>query len=36
MSAVHGLSGDIELNLADVATCSPALLAVIEKEGKEI
>ena len=36
MSAVHGLSGDIELNLVDVATCSPALLAAIEKEGNEI
>jgi predicted nucleotidyltransferase len=33
IGAVSRLSDEIELNLVDVETCSPALLAVIEREG---
>lgn len=33
MAAVRALSDEIELNLVDVACCSPELLAVIEEEG---
>ncbi len=33
MGAVRGLSDDIELNLVDVACCSPELLAAIERDG---
>jgi hypothetical protein len=33
MGAVRDLSQEIELNLVDVAACSPELLSVIEREG---
>jgi len=33
MAAVQSLSGEIELNLVDVACCSPELLDAIEREG---
>ncbi len=33
MAAVRALFAEIELNLVDVACCSPELLAVIEEEG---
>jgi predicted nucleotidyltransferase len=33
MAAVRQISKDIEINLIDVDTCSPELLAVIEREG---
>jgi predicted nucleotidyltransferase len=33
MAAVRDLSSEIELNLVDVATCSPELLTAIEREG---
>ena len=36
MAGVHELSRDIELNVVDVARCSPELLAVIEQEGEEV
>lgn len=32
-AAVRTLADDIELNVVDVATCSPDLLAVIERDG---
>ncbi|MCL0058366.1 nucleotidyltransferase domain-containing protein [Dehalococcoidia bacterium] len=36
LGAVQYLDADIEVNLIDVATCSPSLLAVIELEGVEV
>lgn len=33
MGAVRELSDEIEVNLVDVACCSPGLLAAIEREG---
>ena len=33
IDAVRGLSAEIELNLVDVETCSPEVLATIEREG---
>lgn len=36
LGAVQDLDSDIEVNLIDVATCSPSLLAVIEAEGVEV
>jgi len=33
VGAVRYLSDEIELNLVDVSSCSPELLAVIEREG---
>ena len=36
MAAVRQLSGEIEVNLVDVETCSPELLAVIEREGEHL
>lgn len=33
MAAVRELSGEVELNLVDVACCSPELLVAIEREG---
>ncbi len=36
IAAVQSLSGDIEINLVDVSTCSAALLEIIEKEGVEL
>ena len=36
MGAVHDLDPDIEINLVDVDTCSPSLLAMIEAEGIEV
>jgi predicted nucleotidyltransferase len=36
IGAVQRLSDEIELNLVDVASCSPELLAVIEREGKPL
>ena len=32
-AAVRALAKDIELNVVDVATCSPELLAAIERDG---
>lgn len=32
-AAVRALTNDIELNVVDVATCSPELLAAIERDG---
>ena len=32
-AAVRALAGDIELNLVDVSSCSPELLAAIERDG---
>ncbi|MCL0076883.1 nucleotidyltransferase domain-containing protein [Dehalococcoidia bacterium] len=36
LGAVQYLDADIEVNLIDVATCSPSPLAVIELEGVEV
>jgi len=36
MGAVRELDSDIEVDLIDIGTCSPALLAVIEAEGIEL
>ncbi|MCL0094223.1 nucleotidyltransferase domain-containing protein [Dehalococcoidia bacterium] len=36
LGAVQYLDADIEVNLIDVATCSPSLLAAIELEGVEV
>jgi predicted nucleotidyltransferase len=36
IGAVMDLGGEIEVNLADVNTCSPSLLAAIEREGIEL
>ena len=36
IGAVQRLSGEIELNLVDVASCSPELLAAIEREGEPL
>jgi len=36
IGAVHRLSDEIELNLVDVGSCSPELLAVIEREGQSL
>ena len=36
MGAVRGLDPIMEVNLIDVAVCSPALLATIETEGQEL
>jgi hypothetical protein len=36
MGAVRGLDQSLEVNLIDVAACSPALLATIEAEGQEL
>ncbi|HEX6383807.1 MAG TPA: nucleotidyltransferase domain-containing protein [Anaerolineae bacterium] len=36
ITAVSLLADDIPLNLVDVATCSPELLAVIEQEGVQL
>ena len=36
IGAVRGLSDEVELNLVDVETCSPGLLAVIEREGVDL
>jgi predicted nucleotidyltransferase len=36
MTAVSLLTDDIPLNLVDVTTCTPQLLAVIEQEGKPL
>ena len=36
IGAVQRLSDEIELNLVDVGSCSPELLAVIEREGKPL
>ena len=35
IGAVQDLDSDITINLIDVGTCSPSLLAVIEREGIE-
>jgi predicted nucleotidyltransferase len=36
MGAVQRLSDEIELNLVDVGSCSPELLAAIEREGEPL
>lgn len=36
MAAVRALSDEIEVNLVDVACCSPALLKAIKREGVEL
>ncbi len=36
MAAVHELSDDITVNLVDIATCTPELRAVIERDGVEL
>ena len=36
MGAVQDLDSEIIINLVDVETCSPSLLAVIKKEGVEL
>jgi predicted nucleotidyltransferase len=36
IGAVRRLSDEIELNLVDVGSCSPELLAVIEREGEPL
>jgi len=36
IDAVLALDKDIEVNLVDVATCRPAMLAAIEKEGIDL
>jgi predicted nucleotidyltransferase len=36
MGAVLDLSDEIEVNLVDVNTCRPSLLAVIERDGVEL
>jgi uncharacterized protein len=36
IGAVQRLSDEIELNLADVGSCSPELLAAIEREGEPL
>jgi uncharacterized protein len=36
IAAVLGLDPDVEVNLVDVTTCTPELLAVIEREGRAL
>lgn len=36
VAALLGLSDDVEINLVDVATCRPSLLATIEGEGIDL